>query len=251
MTKILKPVGRGGVNLYADVLAVQELLNKHRITGATKPLKVDGKAGPQTITRIDLFQEKVMNMAKPDGRVDPDGKTLLKLTAEAKANNNFSLSSNGLDLLKSIEKLRLKPYDDQTGKDITSWCKGATIGYGHLIPSHEWEKYKKGIDAATAQNLFMTDIFPYVRAVGSKVTSQLSQNQFDALVIFVFNIGIDGFSSSSVLKIVNDSAVKTDHKDLESAWKAWKKSQGVVNAGLVNRRNAEWKIYSGNLYQRW
>ena len=180
-----------------------------------------------------------------------DGKTLLKLTAEAKANNNFSLSSNALNLLKFIEKLRLKPYDDQTGKDITSWCKGATIGYGHLIPSHEWEKYKKGIDAAAAQNLFIADVFPFVRAVTSIVTAQLSQNQFDALVIFVFNIGINGFSSSAVLKLVNDPTAETVHKDLESAWKAWNKSQGIVNAGLVNRRNAEWNIYSKNIYQRW
>lgn len=251
MTKILKSVGRGGANLYSDVLAIQGLLNKYSIPGATVPLKADGKAGPQTITRIELFQEKVMKMVKPDGRVDPDGKTLLKLTAEAKANNNFSLSSNALDLLKFIEKLRLKPYDDQTGKDITSWCKGATIGYGHLIPSHEWEKYKNGIDAAAAQNLFVSDVFPYVMAVTSKVTAQLSQNQFDALVIFVFNIGINGFSSSAVLKLVNDPTATTVHKDLESAWKAWNKSQGIVNAGLVNRRNAEWNIYSNNLYQRW
>lgn len=250
MTKILKPVGRGGVNLYADVFAVQELLNKHSIPGTTGPLKADGKAGPQTIARIELFQAKVMNMAKPDGRVDPNGKTLLKL-AETKAINNFSLSSNALDLLKFIEQLRLKPYNDQTGKDITSWCKGATIGYGHLIPSHEWEIYKGGITTASAQNLFMTDIFPSGRAVTSKVTSQLNQNQFDALVIFVFNIGIDGFSTSSVLKLVNEPTAQTAHKDLESAWKAWNKSQGVVNAGLVNRRNSEWKIYSGNIYQRW
>jgi len=171
------------------------------------------------------------------------------ITAGAKVNNNFQLSSKGLVLLKSIEKPRLKPYDDQTSKDVTSWCKGATIGYGHLISLEEWEKYKKGINEAMANNLFMTDLFPYVRTVASKVTSQLNQNQFDALVIFAFNVGIDGFSSSSVLILVNDSTAKTGHKDLESAWKAWNKSQGVVNAGLVNRRNAEWKIYSDNIYQ--
>lgn len=171
-------------------------------------------------------------------------------TAGAKVNNNFQLSSGGLVLLKSLESLRFKPYDDQTGKEVTSWCKGATIGYGHLITRTEWDRYKKGIHKATANNLFMTDLSPYVRAVASNVTTQLRQNQFDALVVLVFNIGIDGFSSSSVLKLVNDPAAKTVHKDLESAWKAWDKSQGVVNAGLVSRRNAEWKLYSANLYQR-
>ena len=79
----------------------------------------------------------------------------------------------------------------------------------------------------------------------------LSQHQFDALVIFAYNVGIEGFSSSSVVRLVNDPNAQTAQKSLESAWKAWNKSQGVVNAGLVNRRNAEWKIYSKNIYQGW
>ena len=36
-----------------------------------------------------------------------------------------------------------------------------------------------------------------------------------------------------------------------AAWKAWNKSQGQVMQGLVNRRNAEWDVYSKNIYQRW
>jgi len=47
------------------------------------------------------------------------------------------MSNQGMGLLKSIEKLRLKPYDDQTGKEISSWVKGATIGYGYLIDPGE------------------------------------------------------------------------------------------------------------------
>jgi hypothetical protein len=44
------------------------------------------------------------------------------------------LGPEGVALLKAVETLRLKPYDDQTSKDITAWIAGATIGYGHLIP---------------------------------------------------------------------------------------------------------------------
>jgi type VI secretion system secreted protein VgrG len=165
--------------------------------------------------------------------------------------NNLHLSGQGLVLLKSIEKPRLKPYDDQTGQDIAVWWKGATIGYGHLILAHEWDQYKKGINEAMAGNLFMTDLSKYAYSVSSKVTVSLSQHQFDALVIFAYNVGIEGFSSSSVVRLVNDPNAQTAQKSLESAWKAWNKSQGVVNAGLVNRRNAEWKIYSKNIYQGW
>ncbi len=245
-------------NLLSDVTVVQTLLNKQSLNGVTRPLKLDGKAGTITISRIELFQRKVVSMGKPDGRVDPDGKTMTKLlaaaqgaTTGAKPNNNLQLSGKGQTFLKSIEMLRLKPYDDQTGKDITSWIKGATIGYGHLILNGEWEKYKKGITEATANTLFASDLSPYASTVSSKVTVQLTQNQFDALVIFAYNIGVDAFANSSVLKLVNDPTAKTGQKNLQSAWKAWNKSQGQINTGLVSRRNAEWKIYSVNIYQRW
>ena len=163
----------------------------------------------------------------------------------------FQVSAKGSDLLKSIEQLRFDPYDDQTGKSISSWVKGATIGYGHLIASGEWNKYMDGITQDQADTLFMRDLEPFVNAVRSKVTAEISQNQFDALVIFVFNIGVNGFSTSSALKLVNDPAAVTDYPSLEAAWKAWNKSQGKVMQGLVNRRNAEWDIYSKNIYQRW
>ncbi|SEN77526.1 type VI secretion system secreted protein VgrG, partial [Nitrosomonas marina] len=47
------------------------------------------------------------------------------------------LSEKGIEFLKSIETFRSKPYDDQTGENITQWVKGATIGYGHLISRSE------------------------------------------------------------------------------------------------------------------
>lgn len=43
------------------------------------------------------------------------------------------ISDKGMALLMTIESFRNKPYDDQTGTGISSWVKGATIGYGHLI----------------------------------------------------------------------------------------------------------------------
>jgi GH24 family phage-related lysozyme (muramidase) len=85
----------------------------------------------------------------------------------------------------------------------------------------------------------MRDLEPFANAVRSKVTAEISQNQFDALVIFVFNIGVNGFSDSSALKLVNDPAAVTAYPNLEAAWKAWNKSQRRVMQGLVNRRNFE------------
>lgn len=79
MSKIVRSVGRGGVNLYNDVIIIQKLLNKQRLPGVTGQLKYDGDAGKETITRIEIFQKHIVKMAKPDGRIDPGGKTMARL----------------------------------------------------------------------------------------------------------------------------------------------------------------------------
>lgn len=165
------------------------------------------------------------------------------------------LSLHARKLLMAIESFRSKPYGDQTGAEISSWVKGATIGYGHLISRDEWDQfgamYQNGISDDRAKALFQKDLQPFVGGVNNKVTATLSQNQFDALVLLVFNIGLGNFASSSVLKLINNPAAQTHYPDLEAAWKAWNKSQGNVMQGLVNRRDAEWNIYSKNVYAHW
>ncbi|ENT9750660.1 lysozyme, partial [Campylobacter coli] len=136
------------------------------------------------------------------------------------------LSNDGQNLLKNIEKLRLKPYNDQNGKEITSYVKGATIGYGHLIGQNEWDLYKNGITLQEADKLFKSDLLPFENAVKNSINSSLAQNEFDALVILCFNIGIDNFKNSSVAKIINGE--KTGYKTLKEAWMAWNKSQNKV-----------------------
>ncbi|EAH5231994.1 lysozyme [Campylobacter coli] len=136
------------------------------------------------------------------------------------------LSNDGQNLLKNIEKLRLKPYNDQNGKEITSYVKGATIGYGHLIGQNEWDLYKNGITLQEADKLFKSDLLPFENAVKNSINSSLAQNEFDALVILCFNIGIDNFKNSFVAKIIN--AEKTGYKTLKEAWMAWNKSQNKV-----------------------
>lgn len=163
----------------------------------------------------------------------------------------LTLSPEAVDLLKAIETLRLKPYDDQTAKDIDRWTKGATIGYGHLVGKNEWPEYENGITEQQAEALFRSDVAPYERTVGEAVSARLQQYQFDALVIFAFNIGQAEFSESAVVKLVNHPDAITAFRTLEDAWKAWNKSQGRVSTGLINRRAAEWRIYTKALYARW
>ena len=254
MKKIIASVGNKGKNNISDVKVVQSLLNQQKLVGFPIPLKADGKSGPNTVKRIEIFQKNILKMIRPDGLVDANGKTFKHLVATkvgAKSGISMFFGQKGINLLKSIEELATTPYDDQTGKDITAWVEGATIGYGHLIAKSDWSKFKGGLTEAEALSLLKADLGPFVNSIRNKVKVSVTQKEFDAMVILAFNIGIAGFSSSSVLKMVNDPAATTSYTTLENAWKAWDKSQGKVSRGLKNRRKAEWNIYNKGVYAKW
>ncbi len=75
-------VGSGGVNLRSDVVVIQALLNLvPTLTGGpAKLLKVDGIAGTLTVAAIRRFQSSI-NLGFSDGRIDPRGQTLARLSA--------------------------------------------------------------------------------------------------------------------------------------------------------------------------
>lgn len=161
------------------------------------------------------------------------------------------LSSKGLRWLKDVERLALSPYDDQTRKRIDSWCKGATIGYGHLIRRSEWEQYRDGISQDEADELFLKDLVPF-EVVVREIPRELTPHEFDACVIFAFNIGVDGFRNSTARKMIANPTFRSSvYPNLRAAWKAFNKSQGRVSQGLINRRAAEWDMYSSGIYRHW
>ncbi len=164
------------------------------------------------------------------------------------------ISKNAILLLKDLEGAIKHNgihiiYDDQTGRPVPNFAnppRGATIGYGHLLTNTEKQsgKYTSGLDESGATELLKSDLYRFEDAVNKFITAKLNQNQFDALVIFAFNIGIGGFAKSSVCKHINNPDFKSDiYPDLESAWLAWNKTGGKISAGLINRRKAELKLF--------
>lgn len=85
-TVIKQSVGHGGKNNHADVQIVQQLLNNYRCqTPASKSLRVNGICGADTLAAITAFQ--ISNSLKiVDGRIDPNGATIVRLLKQAKAN---------------------------------------------------------------------------------------------------------------------------------------------------------------------
>ncbi|WP_041598720.1 peptidoglycan-binding protein [Hahella chejuensis] len=75
MQSIQQSVGLGGVNRKADVILAQTLLNRYAKTHSSR-LVVDGVAGAATVSAIKRFQREKAGMNKPDGRIDPGGRTL-------------------------------------------------------------------------------------------------------------------------------------------------------------------------------
>lgn len=166
------------------------------------------------------------------------------------SSQDLTFSDKGIDLLKGIENLRLTPYDDQTGKDIYDYCLGATIGFGHLIHSSEWDTYSAGITQDQADSIFISDIAPTVSGVNRLLQVVLAQNEFDALVILAFNIGLTNLGSSSLLKLINE-VPGSNYATVQQAWMAFSYSEGKQNTGLLNRRNAEYNIYNTGVYKAW
>jgi lysozyme len=136
-------------------------------------------------------------------------------------------SKNGLHLTESFEGVRLSAYPDPaTGGD--PW----TIGYGHT-----------GSDVYTgltitqeqAEELLMKDVQKAVVAVNAKVTTEITQEEFDALVDFTFNCGAGNFSNSTLLKKVN----ARDFENAALEFEKWDMAAGKHMAGLLRRRHAE------------
>ena len=165
----------------------------------------------------------------------------------------MKFSDNGINLLKQLEgcvKIGDKHiiYDDKTGRPVaigTPMPRGATIGYGHLIKPGE--DFRNGITESVATELLRADIAMAVCAVQDNITVQLSQNQFDALVIFAYNIGTENFAKSTVVKYINNPNFhSTVYPNLESAWRAWNRTGGVVSKGLIKRRQREIDLFNNH-----
>jgi hypothetical protein len=73
-----------------------------------------------------------------------------------------TISDKGISLVKSLETHRTKPYDDETGEEITGREEDATSGYGRLMKKKAgWVEDKAGINESQALTLFRNDLPPF------------------------------------------------------------------------------------------
>jgi len=143
-------------------------------------------------------------------------------------------SQKGLDLIKRFEGLELKPYKCPAGIP--------TIGYGNTYyPSGAKVKLTDpAITKEKAEELLKFLLGSYEKAVDSFCRDDINQNQFDSLVSFAYNCGVNNLKSSTLLKKVN---ANPNDPTIKAEFLKWNKANGRVLAGLTKRRQAEADLY--------
>lgn len=144
-------------------------------------------------------------------------------------NENLQYSKTGQELTKRFEGCRLVAYQDTRGV----W----TIGYGHTSGVHAGMTCTQ----AQAEQWLLEDIQYAVNAVKHYVTVALTQGEFDALVDFVFNVGVRAFAGSTLLRKLNAG----DYAGAAHEFKRWDMAGGKHVAGLLRRRVAEENEFNG------
>jgi len=156
---------------------------------------------------------------------------ILGITAITKAG---SLSS-ALSFIKKAEGgLYLKAYQDSGGV----W----TIGWGSTYDFDKQRKVQQGdvITEAQAQKWLDMETSQNAMDIKKLVTVPLNNNELNALISFVYNVGINGFKASSMLRLLNSGA---DKNTVAAQFDRWVYDNGVKVKGLINRRNAEKKLF--------
>lgn len=138
-----------------------------------------------------------------------------------------AINKKALELLKAAEGCCLLAYPDAAG----IW----TIGFGHT------NKVKKGmhITKEQAEKFLLEDLEVAQKAVELLVKVKLTDNQFGALVSFVFNVGVTAFANSTLLKILNEGRYLAAADQLLR----WDKAGGHALAGLGRRRQRERALF--------
>jgi len=161
----------------------------------------------------------------------------------------MKISKKGREELIKSEGVRTQVYDDWTGKVVSSYEEVTgfpTIGVGHLIKDNErakYSKYLKGGKSLTplqVDQLLKTDIKRFTKPLNDELKSPVTQDMYDALVSYSFNVGNN---SSWRRKIIEKINLKDYVGAGEILGKYPNTSKGNVLEGLIKRRAKELELF--------
>lgn len=139
------------------------------------------------------------------------------------------MTQKGIDLIKSFEGFRGEAYKCPAGV----W----TIGYGHTFMVKEGDKMTE----EEAERQLRKDVTNFEVNVRACTIPRLNDHQIDALTSLAYNIGIEAFRKSTLLRIINRGG--TTEAEIRAQFDRWVKAGGKTLPGLVRRRKAEADLY--------
>lgn len=143
----------------------------------------------------------------------------------------MNISDKGIAFISNFEGFSDKPYNDPPGS--RKW----SIGYGHQILPGE---VLTSVTRDQAAALLAKDTAIANAAITENITVPLTQAQHDALVSFVYNVGVYAFKSGSVPSRINAG----NFSDAAATMKRYIYAGGSVNQALVDRRKSEASAFS-------
>lgn len=154
--------------------------------------------------------------------------------------SDMKVSKRGIALMHEFEGYRSTTYPDpapgNNGLPVTG-------GYG-TTRDENGKPFKLGVTKSKGywDDLFERDLNEFSKGV-EKVADKVTQNQFDALVSFAYNLGLGNLNSSTLLR----KHKAGDYAGAANEFKRWNKAGGKVLAGLTRRREAEARLYRGDV----
>jgi len=144
------------------------------------------------------------------------------------------ISENGINLIKRFEGFSSKPY--------LCPAKICTIGYGATFYPNgkKVTMADKAVTEAEGVELLKSMLIKFEQYVDSYCIDKITQNQFDALVSFCYNLGPANLKASTLLKKVNKNP---NDETIRAEFMKWTKASNKVLKGLVVRRQAEADLY--------
>jgi lysozyme len=154
----------------------------------------------------------------------------------------MKLDDNGYKFLLNGEGFKLKPYL------CTAGIPTIAVGNTYYPSGIKVKMTDKPITEATAWWIFRTIADRFAADVDKLITSNVNQNQFNALVSFAYNVGLDidedsipeGLGDSTLLKKVN---ANPKDPSIAKEFLKWQNVNGKPSKGIINRRKKESQLY--------
>jgi lysozyme len=143
----------------------------------------------------------------------------------------MQISPVGIALIKKFEGFKADAYQDGGGV----W----TVGYGSTVISGRPVRKGDHLDEPVAATYMVKIANEHLAAVQSAIKVPVTQNQIDAITSFTYNLGVNAFLTSTLLRLLNVN----DFAGAAAQFDKWIHDNGKVVNGLITRRAAEKALF--------